>query len=127
MSETPTRLTWEAITLHLHTPFHLSYGVSETRRAFWQRALDPRRIGPRWYLVILGAYPLLTLLILSAALFHFSVNLTGNLLVLSAAQETVRLILLAALAGVVILAYGPRHLSRARSDARADSLWMHRL
>jgi L-alanine-DL-glutamate epimerase-like enolase superfamily enzyme len=31
------RLTWEAITLELHTPFHLSSGVSETRRAFWLR------------------------------------------------------------------------------------------
>jgi L-alanine-DL-glutamate epimerase-like enolase superfamily enzyme len=37
MSTPPDRLTWEAITLELHTPFHLSYGVSETRRAFWLR------------------------------------------------------------------------------------------
>jgi L-alanine-DL-glutamate epimerase-like enolase superfamily enzyme len=30
-------MTWEAITLELHTPFHLSVGVSETRRALWLR------------------------------------------------------------------------------------------
>jgi L-alanine-DL-glutamate epimerase-like enolase superfamily enzyme len=37
MAQPPDRLTWEAITLRLHTPFHLSYGVSDTRRAFWLR------------------------------------------------------------------------------------------
>ncbi len=37
MREPPARLTWEAITLELHTPWHLSTGVSETRRAFWLR------------------------------------------------------------------------------------------
>jgi L-Ala-D/L-Glu epimerase len=31
------RLTWEAITLHLRNPFRISYGVSETRQAFWLR------------------------------------------------------------------------------------------
>jgi L-alanine-DL-glutamate epimerase-like enolase superfamily enzyme len=31
------RLTWEAITLQLRDPFRISYGVSETRRAFWLR------------------------------------------------------------------------------------------
>jgi L-Ala-D/L-Glu epimerase len=31
------RLTWEVITLQLRNPFRLSYGVSETRRAFWIR------------------------------------------------------------------------------------------
>ena len=30
-------LTWEEITLKLRNPFHLSYGVSETRQAFWVR------------------------------------------------------------------------------------------
>jgi len=30
-------LTYEAITLQLRNPFRLSYGVSETRRAFWLR------------------------------------------------------------------------------------------
>ncbi len=30
-------LTWEAITLKLRNPFRLSYGVSETRQAFWLR------------------------------------------------------------------------------------------
>jgi L-Ala-D/L-Glu epimerase len=33
----PTRLTWEAITLQLRNPFRISYGVSETRQAFWLR------------------------------------------------------------------------------------------
>lgn len=37
MPKMPERLTWEALTLRLHTPFHLSYGVSETRRSFWLR------------------------------------------------------------------------------------------
>ncbi len=37
MTEPPARLTWEAITLRLQTPFHLSYGVTDTRRAFWLR------------------------------------------------------------------------------------------
>lgn len=32
-----SRLTWEAITLHLRTPFRVSYGASETRRAHWLR------------------------------------------------------------------------------------------
>lgn len=31
------RLTWEAITLQLRNPFRISYGVSETRQAFWLR------------------------------------------------------------------------------------------
>jgi L-alanine-DL-glutamate epimerase-like enolase superfamily enzyme len=31
------RLTWEPVTLQLRNPFRLSYGVSETRRAFWIR------------------------------------------------------------------------------------------
>ncbi len=30
-------LTWESITLHLRNPFRVSYGVSETRQAFWLR------------------------------------------------------------------------------------------
>ena len=37
MSDLATRLTWEPLTLKLHRPFRLSYGVSETRRAFWLR------------------------------------------------------------------------------------------
>jgi L-alanine-DL-glutamate epimerase-like enolase superfamily enzyme len=32
-------LTWEKLTLHFHNPFHVSYGVSETRDAFWIRLL----------------------------------------------------------------------------------------
>ncbi len=32
-----TRLTWEPITLRLRTPFRVSYGASETRRAHWLR------------------------------------------------------------------------------------------
>jgi L-alanine-DL-glutamate epimerase-like enolase superfamily enzyme len=30
-------LTWEKLTLQLRNPFHVSYGVSETRDAFWLR------------------------------------------------------------------------------------------
>src|SRR5687767_4620910 len=30
-------LTWEALTLKLRNPFRLSYGVSETRQAYWIR------------------------------------------------------------------------------------------
>jgi L-alanine-DL-glutamate epimerase-like enolase superfamily enzyme len=37
MPDSHRRLTWEAITLQLHVPFHISYGVSETREAFWLR------------------------------------------------------------------------------------------
>lgn len=33
-------LTWEPLTLHLQTPFRLSYGVSETRQSFWLRLAD---------------------------------------------------------------------------------------
>ena len=33
----PTQLTWETLTLKLRNPFRLSYGVSETRQAFWLR------------------------------------------------------------------------------------------
>ncbi|WP_374686829.1 dipeptide epimerase [Promineifilum sp.] len=32
-----TRLSWEPITLHLRTPFRISHGTSETRRAHWLR------------------------------------------------------------------------------------------
>src|SRR4051812_21246593 len=34
---TMPRLTWHTLTLHLRNPFRLSYGVSETRQAFWLR------------------------------------------------------------------------------------------
>ncbi len=39
MSHFP-RLTWEAITLQLRDPFRISYGVSETRQAFWLRLAE---------------------------------------------------------------------------------------
>jgi L-alanine-DL-glutamate epimerase-like enolase superfamily enzyme len=32
-----SRLTWEKITLQLRNPFRISYGVSDTRQAFWIR------------------------------------------------------------------------------------------
>jgi L-Ala-D/L-Glu epimerase len=35
--DTAGSLTWEKLTLKLHSPFRLSYGVSETREAFWVR------------------------------------------------------------------------------------------
>lgn len=35
-----SRLTWEPLTLHLHSPFRLSYGASETREVFWLRLAD---------------------------------------------------------------------------------------
>src|SRR5437762_7993465 len=44
--ETPTpramvpQLTWEKLTLKLRNPFHVSYGVSDTRDAFWLRLKD---------------------------------------------------------------------------------------
>ena len=34
---TPPVLSWEKLTLQLRNPFRLSYGVSETRQAFWIR------------------------------------------------------------------------------------------
>jgi len=37
MTEERSRFTWQAQTLHLRNPFRLSYGVSETRQAFWLR------------------------------------------------------------------------------------------
>lgn len=37
MSRVSPRLTWELITLQLRNPFRISYGVSETRPAFWLR------------------------------------------------------------------------------------------
>jgi len=40
MSEFAPHLTWQVHTLHLRNPFRLSYGVSETRRAFWVRLAD---------------------------------------------------------------------------------------
>ncbi|MBE2222345.1 MAG: dipeptide epimerase [Anaerolineae bacterium] len=39
MSQQP-RLTWEKIILQLRDPFRISYGVSETRQAFWLRLAD---------------------------------------------------------------------------------------
>ncbi len=40
MSDHSPCLTWCAQTLRLRNPFRLSYGVSETRRAFWIRLAD---------------------------------------------------------------------------------------
>ncbi len=40
------------------------------RREYWRRALDPRRIRGRWYLVVLFAYPLLTLAVLLPQIAH---------------------------------------------------------
>ena len=40
MSGSAARLTWQAITLKLQTPFRISYGVSATRQAFWLRLAD---------------------------------------------------------------------------------------
>ncbi len=40
MPNSTPRLTWEPMTLQLHNPFRISYGVSETRRAFWLRLAD---------------------------------------------------------------------------------------
>ena len=40
MPKSSARLTWQSITLKLHHPFHISYGVSETRQAFWVRLAD---------------------------------------------------------------------------------------
>jgi L-alanine-DL-glutamate epimerase-like enolase superfamily enzyme len=40
MSSSPPRLTWEPITLQLRNPFRISYGVSETRQAFWLRLAE---------------------------------------------------------------------------------------
>ena len=35
-----THFTWQKLTLHLRNPFHLSYGVTDTRTAFWLRLTD---------------------------------------------------------------------------------------
>lgn len=40
MSQSPPRLSWQAITLKLQVPFRVSYGVSATRQAFWLRLAD---------------------------------------------------------------------------------------
>lgn len=40
MSGSTARLTWQALTLKLQTPFRISYGVSATRQAFWLRLAD---------------------------------------------------------------------------------------
>ncbi len=37
MPSSSPRLTWQPITLQLRHPFRISYGVSETRQAFWLR------------------------------------------------------------------------------------------
>jgi L-alanine-DL-glutamate epimerase-like enolase superfamily enzyme len=37
VSAPSARMTWEPITLQLRDPFRISYGVSETRQAFWLR------------------------------------------------------------------------------------------
>ena len=41
-------LSWEAITLKFHNPFHLSTGVSTTRRAYWIRLVDDEGWGEGW-------------------------------------------------------------------------------
>ena len=40
MTTTTPRLSWQAMTLKLRTPFRISYGVSATRQAFWLRLAD---------------------------------------------------------------------------------------
>lgn len=40
MRTTAPRCTWESLTLVLNNPFRVSYGVSETRQAFWLRLAD---------------------------------------------------------------------------------------
>ncbi len=40
MSDDFPRIRWQSLTLQLRNPFRLSYGVSETRRAFWLRLTD---------------------------------------------------------------------------------------
>lgn len=40
MTNSTARLTWQAITLKLQNPFRVSYGVSDTRQAFWLRLAD---------------------------------------------------------------------------------------
>ena len=40
MSKSAARLTWQSITLKLQNPFRISYGVSQTRQAFWLRLAD---------------------------------------------------------------------------------------
>ena len=40
MPHSPAGLSWEAITLNLRNPFRISYGVSQTRQAFWLRLAD---------------------------------------------------------------------------------------
>ena len=37
MPSTAPLLTWQSLTLHLRTPFRVSYGASTTRQAFWLR------------------------------------------------------------------------------------------
>jgi L-alanine-DL-glutamate epimerase-like enolase superfamily enzyme len=37
MTNSAARLTWQSITLKLQNPFRVSYGVSDTRQAFWLR------------------------------------------------------------------------------------------
>ena len=37
----PAALTWDKFTLNLRNPFHLSYGTTDTRDAFWLRHADP--------------------------------------------------------------------------------------
>src|SRR5438477_8789764 len=38
-------LTWEMLTLKLRNPFHLSYGVTETRQAYWIRLANDQGWG----------------------------------------------------------------------------------
>jgi L-Ala-D/L-Glu epimerase len=42
---TPARLSWEMVTLRLRNPFHISYGVSDTRQAFIIRLEDGSGFG----------------------------------------------------------------------------------
>ncbi len=53
------RLSWEMQTLHLRNPFRLSYGVSDTRQAFWLRLEGDQGWGegtiPPYYRVDPGA------------------------------------------------------------------------
>lgn len=56
---------------------------------------------------------------LSASLFHFSTNLTGNFFIIPEMQETWLIVLLIILAVVIIMVYGSGDLARGRAGIQA--------
>lgn len=116
MSALASSLVLGAVWAVWHVPLFLMNGTYQNELglgtpAFWQFMASATVIS----VFFTWAYNSNRRSTLSAMLFHFSLNLTGNLLEMSAAQETIRLLLLVVLAAGVVAACGAKDLTRGKA------------